>query len=89
LQKANEVPSLIDDRDELMVIEMDLMQAPPYIIDFAKVRFDRPPDFSPETIADHEAQCWEWFVDQQNCRREFRLRLGKSRPGQSPGLIRF
>jgi len=36
--------------DDLMVVEMDLMQQPPYIIDFAKVRIDRPPDFSDDVI---------------------------------------
>lgn len=48
------IPKMIHCDDELMVVEMDLMQHPPYIIDFAKVKIDRPPDFSDETLADCE-----------------------------------
>ena len=44
-----------------MVVEMDLMRHPPYIIDFAKVMIDRPPDFSPETLRDIEEQGRELF----------------------------
>jgi len=55
------VPVMHDYDDDLMIIEMDLMQAPPYIIDFAKVRLDRPPEFSPETAHDAEAQGRELF----------------------------
>jgi hypothetical protein len=49
--------------DDLMVIEMDLMQRPPYIIDFAKVRLNSSPDFSKETIADNEIQGRMLFED--------------------------
>jgi hypothetical protein len=35
---------------------MDLMQHPPYRIDFAKVRIDRPPEFSEEVLRDEEQQ---------------------------------
>jgi hypothetical protein len=44
------VPRLVKCSDELWVIEMDFITRPPYIIDFAKVRIDRPPDFSEETM---------------------------------------
>lgn len=40
-----------------MVIEMTLVDAP-YILDFGKVYLDRPPDFSPEVMAD-------FFVNQK------------------------
>jgi hypothetical protein len=55
------IPKMIGYDDELMVVEMDLMQSPPYIIDFAKVKIDRPPDFSDETIEYHEQQGQERF----------------------------
>jgi hypothetical protein len=49
--------------DVLMVIEIDVMQTPPYIIDFAKVRIDRPPDFSEETVREADEQGREMFGD--------------------------
>lgn len=49
--------------DDVMVVEMDLMQHPPYIIDFAKVRIDRPPDFPPETLRETEENGRELFDD--------------------------
>lgn len=55
------VPSLVGCSDDLLVIEIDLMQHPPYIIDFAKVRIDRPPNFPEDVIQHHEEQCKEWF----------------------------
>lgn len=42
--------------DDLMVVEMDLMNDPPYIIDFAKVRLNSSPDFSEQTLEDREIQ---------------------------------
>ena len=57
------IPSLVGYDDELMIIEMDMMQRPPYIIDFAKVRIDHPPDFSDETLADMHARGVEEFGD--------------------------
>jgi hypothetical protein len=44
------IPRLIGYDDELWVIEMQAISKPPYIIDFAKVRIDRPPDFSEEVM---------------------------------------
>ncbi|HVX60224.1 MAG TPA: hypothetical protein VHC19_06480 [Pirellulales bacterium] len=55
------IPKMLGCHDDLMVVEMDLMQQPPYIIDFAKVRFDRPPDFSEETLLQYEQQGLERF----------------------------
>ncbi len=55
------IPKMLAYDDELMVVEMDFMHNPPYIIDFAKVRFDRPPEFSEETLAYHEQQGLERF----------------------------
>jgi hypothetical protein len=40
--------------DRLMVVEMDMMHKPPYIIDFAKVMFNRGPEFSEEVLRDNE-----------------------------------
>ena len=50
------VPEMHGYDDDLMVVEMDFIQSPPYIIDFAKVRIDRPPDFSEETLSDLEVK---------------------------------
>ncbi len=55
------IPAMIDCDDGLMVIEMDFMQNPPYIIDFAKVRIDRPPDFSEDVLRQHEIDGREQF----------------------------
>jgi hypothetical protein len=57
------IPEMHGFDDALMVIEMDLMQNPPYIIDFAKVRIDRPPDFSEETQRDIDEQGRERFEE--------------------------
>lgn len=48
------IPKLRGYDDDLMIVEMELMHSPPYIIDFAKVRLDRPPEFSEETVAESE-----------------------------------
>ena len=57
------VPEMHGWDDALMIVEMDLMQHPPYIIDFAKVRFNSPPDFSDEVAADNEERGQERFGD--------------------------
>ena len=44
------IPQLIGYNDDLWVIEMQAISEPPYIIDFAKVGIDRPPDFSEEVL---------------------------------------
>lgn len=55
------IPKMQGYDDDLWVVEMDMMQLTPYIIDFAKVRLDRPPDFSEETVADNECRGAELF----------------------------
>lgn len=54
------VPQLIGSDQELQVIEMKIV-TPPYILDFAKVYFDTPPDFSAETWAYWNDERAEWF----------------------------
>lgn len=49
------VPEMLGSDDELKVIEMDIVQTPPYIIDFAKVRLNNDPGFSTETLAENDA----------------------------------
>jgi hypothetical protein len=56
------IPSIVDYNDRLLVIEMEVMTDPPYILDFAKVRIDRPPDFPEDVVEQHERQCHEWFA---------------------------
>jgi hypothetical protein len=57
-----EIPRLIDCDDVLLVVEMGIV-SPPFLLDFAKAHLDRPPDFSPEVMAEWEAQQVEWFGD--------------------------
>jgi hypothetical protein len=54
------VPQLIGKNDELLVIEITIV-SPPFILDFAKVRIDRPPDFSPEVLRDWDVKGSEEF----------------------------
>ena len=37
------IPKLLAYHDELWIVEMDFITKSPYILDFAKVRIDRPP----------------------------------------------
>jgi hypothetical protein len=55
------VPRMLQYDDELLVVEMDMMHEPPYILDFAKVRLDRSPEFSDEVLADAERMGIERF----------------------------
>lgn len=55
------VPRLRGYDDELWIVEMDMMHAPPYLIDFGKVRLNFPPDFSEEVLADQAKQGRELF----------------------------
>ena len=55
------IPKILGFDDDLKVIEMDLMQNPPYIIDFAKVKLNIGPDFSEDTIAQNELDGKELF----------------------------
>jgi hypothetical protein len=56
------VPELVDHSDELWIIEMGIVDAP-FILDFAKVYLDRPPDYSPEVLAEDEEKNREIFED--------------------------
>lgn len=49
------VPEMLASNDEFQVIEMDIVQTPPYVIDFAKVRLNSDPGFSTETLAENDA----------------------------------
>ena len=49
------VPRLNDCDDELLVVEMDIV-SPPFVLDFGKCYLDIRPDFSPEVMADWEAE---------------------------------
>jgi hypothetical protein len=57
------VAEMVGYDDELMVVEMQLMQKPPFVIDFAKVRLNSSPDFSDEVLAQNEAEGRELFGD--------------------------
>lgn len=67
------VPTLLDHDDRLLVLEMEVVTVP-YILDFASVYFDSPPDFSPEVMGDWEEKCNELFGDRW---REVRLVLAR------------
>ncbi|MDX1961550.1 MAG: hypothetical protein SFX18_00265 [Pirellulales bacterium] len=55
------VPRMHHFDDQLWVVEMDVMQKPPYIIDFAKVKLNHPPDFSEDVLDAWEIQGQERF----------------------------
>jgi hypothetical protein len=55
------LPRIIGYDDQLLVVEMDVISGPPYILDFAKVRIDRPPEFSEDTLADFQRRGVEWW----------------------------
>ena len=56
------VPRLIGFDDDLWVIEIEIVTRP-FILDFAKVYLDRPPDYSPEVLAEDEDRNREVFED--------------------------
>lgn len=55
------LPQLLGYNDDLWTIEMEIVAAKPYLLDFAKVRSDRPPDFSAEVIEAENKQGQELF----------------------------
>jgi hypothetical protein len=57
------IPKMIAWNDQCMIVEMDFMQNPPYVIDFAKVRLNFPPEFSDEVLEDDEVNGQERFGD--------------------------
>jgi hypothetical protein len=46
-----------------MIVEMDLMQRPPFIIDFAKVKPNSSPDFADDILEAQELKGLEEFGD--------------------------
>ena len=85
------IPRLIDSDDELLVVEMDIV-SPPFLLDFAKAYLDRPPDFSPEVMAEWEEQQVEWFGDRwpEICSALYDLdRIGIYYRDTRPGNIMF
>lgn len=55
------VPQMHGFDEELMVVEMDLMHSPPYVIDFAKVRLHSDPEFSEDVLRQQEEDGIERF----------------------------
>lgn len=51
---------MLGSNDELWVIEMTVV-TPPYLLDFAGVKLDEPPDFSEEVMADWEMEKQDQF----------------------------
>jgi hypothetical protein len=45
------IPQIVCYDDALWIVEMDMMQKSPYIIDFAKVKLNSSPDFTPEMLS--------------------------------------
>jgi hypothetical protein len=54
------VPKLIQWDDDLWIVEMGIVK-PPFIVDFAKVSIDKPPDFSAEVQENEEHAAQELF----------------------------
>src|SRR3954466_12109926 len=50
------VAKMVGFNDELLIVEMDMMHRAPYVIDFAKVKFN-PPDFPEATKEYFEKEC--------------------------------
>jgi hypothetical protein len=63
------VPQMVGHNDELLIVEMDIMHSPPFIIDFAKVRF-WPPEFSDDVVDYSESRGLEKFEDKWPAVRE-------------------
>jgi hypothetical protein len=55
-----QIPELLGHNDDLMVIEIGIV-GPPYILDFAKVSLDAPPDFDDFVMQEEEARHLEYF----------------------------
>jgi hypothetical protein len=55
------VPMMQGFDDDLLVVEMDVVQKPPYIIDFAKIKLNFPPEFSDDVVATLDEQGEERF----------------------------
>ncbi len=55
------IPSIKGWDDDLLVVEMDYMTRPPYIIDFGKSKLFSDPEFSEQTSLDNEDRGLELF----------------------------
>lgn len=56
--RGSAIPELLDFHDQFLVLEMTVVTRP-FVLDFAGAYLDRPPDFSPEVLAD-------WLTDKQD-----------------------
>jgi hypothetical protein len=50
-----DIPALLDYDESLLVLQMDIVK-PPYLLDFGKAYLNFPPNFSPEVMADTNAE---------------------------------
>ena len=56
------IPRFIGFDDDLLIVEMGVV-FPPFLLDFGKAYLDQPPDYTPEVLADWEAERRELFGD--------------------------
>lgn len=86
------VPKLLGWDDERLIVEMGLVQ-PPFIVDFAKVNLDAPPDFDDDVLGDAERQCEEIFESRwpavQSLLMTLRIKFGIYYLDPKPGNIMF
>jgi hypothetical protein len=87
------VPKLVGHSDELMIVELGIVK-PPFILDFAKVCLDNPPDFDPEVLEEADRENEERFGEQYWSRVRVLLWVLRSRYGiyyqdPKPGNIMF
>lgn len=86
------VPRFIRSDEDLLAIEMSTVE-PPYVIDFAKCRFDVRPDYPEDAITEWHAQLEEWFgdrwTDALRIHNELFRRYGIYYDDMKPGNIMF
>jgi hypothetical protein len=86
------VPKLVRWDDDRWIIEIGIVR-PPFIIDFAKVSIDQPPDFSAEVLEDEEQQGSDLFEHRwpqvQSLLAILRYRFGIEYLDPKPGNIMF
>lgn len=71
------VPALVDFDDELLVVEMDIVEAP-YLLDFGKAYTDEPPPFDEEQLAVYQVSLRHFFRkdDLPRVRKIYRILAG-------------
>lgn len=71
------VPALVDFDDELLVVEMDIVEAP-YLLDFGKAYTDEPPPFDEEQLAAYQVSLRHFFRkdDLPRVRKIYRILAG-------------